>query len=308
MIAFPHQIHRTIDRIILYNMSQRIPQTLESSVEESIGFEQMLAQTSVDVGKTAVSHLTTSGEHPIWLKSGDDSIETRILVRPHKNKHAPLVIYHHGLNEYPYQSSFRRIFFNFTQPYHVVCVQAPFHNNWVDPINKGFATVNRMYQLFAGSVRLVELVQKQFAAYGASETVLVGLSWGGIVMMLHESQFHNSRAVIPMLSSPNLAQVLIDVAQLFDRDVTVQPDEIRAMLDFTRYYEECDAEKIYPLLGEQDLFFQYGKHANVYEKRPLQTIRRGHITAMWPGISLRRHVLHLLEELRKKKEKPVQKY
>lgn len=297
MFVIPQQIHRYIDRIILYNMSQRIPQTLEPSVGDSTSLEEVLAQTVVDQERTAVAQLTLPGEHPIWLKSSTETIATRVRVRPSRIKDAPVVIYHHGLNEFPYNSSFRRIFFNFSLPYHLVCVQAPFHNNWSDPIAKGFATVNRMYQLFAGSMRLIELMRTQFVAAGAPHSVLIGLSWGGISCVLHEAHFQNSRAVIPMISSPNLARVLIDCAQMFDRNVTVSAEVIEELLDFTTYYERCDPDKIYPLLGEEDLFFRYAHHAALFSERPLRTIPRGHITAMWPGLSLRRHVIELLSEL-----------
>lgn len=291
------KVFQQIDKLILYNMSQRIPASLEPSVQAFTPFDTILSQTSIDVEKTAVSNITTSGEHPVWLKSGSEDIPSRVKVRLSSQKNAPVIIYHHGLNEYPYTSSWRRIFFNFSQPYHLVCVQAPFHNNWVDPIAIGFASVDRMYQLFAGSIRLIDMVKHQFQENGSESFVLAGLSWGGIVSILYEALYQEATAVIPMMSSPNLAQVLLDSAQLFEREVTVSPDKVLALLDFTHFYKECLPSKIYPLLGEHDMFFRYAHHAGVFDKRPLNTVQLGHITAMWPGLELRRHVFNVLREL-----------
>lgn len=293
---------RQLDKFILYNMSQRIPPTLERSVQDCTPFETILARTEVVTRphrqkQTAVPPITDAGEHSIWLQSDHDLIPSVVNVRPAATPDAPLIIYHHGLNEYPYTSSWRRIFYNFKYPYHLVCVRAPFHHNWTAPISQGFATVNSIYQLFAGSMRLMAHISERFDAQGVEKVVFAGTSWGGIAVMLYEAFFQNSTAVIPMLSAPNLARVMLDSADLFEREVTVQTHDVYKLLDFTTYYEQCEPSKLFPLLGEHDMFFRYGSHAETFRERPLTIIPLGHISAMWPGSALRQHVISTLDQL-----------
>ena len=149
------------------------------------------------------------------MRSGEESILSHVRVRLSPDPAAPLVIFHHGFSELPYYNSWRRIFRQMPAfPLSTVCIQAPFHNHWRDPFREAFRSVRRVYQTFAGSLRLIELVQKQFEANGAAYTVLAGVSWGGVTSMLYAGEFGGVRAVAPMLSSPNLAQVIRDGAAL----------------------------------------------------------------------------------------------
>ncbi|MEM7336889.1 MAG: hypothetical protein AAF490_32750 [Chloroflexota bacterium] len=292
---------RKIDEMVLYQLHLRIPDSLEPSAWACLPFETVLAETQINVEKTAVSALTTSGEHPVWIGSLDEEMETRVSIRRAPNPNSPLIIYHHGLNEYPYTSSWRRIFDGLDDRYHLACIQAPYHDNYIDPIAKGWATVNRMYQLFSGSLRMIELVKNRFEQEGAEETILVGLSWGGLTAMLYEGIFQDLGFVVPMMSSPNLARVLIDSAELFNRPVSVPDDKIYELLDLTPYFERISPYKMHPLLGRFDGFFRFDSHVAQFEKRPLRTISRGHLSTIWPGRLLREHVLSALEEAARKR-------
>ena len=63
-----------------------------------------------------------------------------------------------------------------------------------------------------------------------------------------------------MLSSPNLAQVLWDGAELVGQAMPVSKAELDDLLDFT---PRCayDPTRVFPLLGETDVFFKLEKHA-----------------------------------------------
>ena len=225
-------------------------------------------------------------------------IVCRVQVRLAVDPNAPLLLFHHGFNEYPYTNSWRRLFPTAVPlPVHTVCVQAPFHNSWLEPVDIGFASVQNVYQIFAGSLRIMELVQRQFEAEGAAYTVAAGVSWGGITSVLYEGVLQQTRAVIPMLSSPNLAQVIWDIADLFGRPMQLSQAELQEHLDFTPYYEQCAANRVFPLLGEDDLFFRMDHHARLFAERPLVTIPAGHISALWLTAPMRDHILRVLSQL-----------
>jgi hypothetical protein len=287
-----------IDKAVLFGLNYRVPDSLENSAADADSFEEVLAQTAVDLRKTAVYHLTAPGEHRVILQTPLGEISCRVQVRPAVDPEAPLLLFHHGFNEYPYTNTWRRLFPTAVPlPVHTVCVQAPFHDNWQDPTQIGFASVQNVYQIFAGSLRIMELVQRQFEKEGAAYTVASGVSWGGITSLLYEGLLQQTRAVIPMLSSPNLAQVIWDISDLFNRPMQLTREALHERLDFTSYYERCAPNRVFPLLGENDLFFRLENHAELFAERPLVTIPAGHISAMWQSAPMRDHILNILAQL-----------
>lgn len=296
-LSFSQTLIQQVDKLVLYSMNRRVPTSLETSYDAAKTFESVLAETQIDRRKTAVYHLTAPGEHTIWLDTPQGDIRCHVRVRLALDPAAPLLIYHHGLNELPYTNSWRRLFpAKESFPFHSVVVQAPYHDNWMDPLDKGFASLNSIYQLFAGSLRIMEAVQNQFEAFGAAYTVLAGVSWGGITSLLYEGMFQRTQAVIPMLSSPNLAQTMQGIADLFDRPINIPQAALTDALDFTPYYDECDDAHVFPLLGENDQFFPFEQHAPLFDKRPLTTVPGGHITAMWQSGPLREHILQVMAQ------------
>ncbi|MCA9968561.1 MAG: hypothetical protein KC425_00015 [Anaerolineales bacterium] len=287
---------RWIDKSVLYSLNRRVPATLAAHAEAPT-LEGVLAQTRVDE-KTAVYPLTAPGEHAVWLDTPHGPLRCRARVRPHANPAAPLLLYHHGLNEYPYTASWRRIVADRQRiPMHHVCVQAPYHDSWLAPLAQGFASLGSVYQMIAGSLRVMALVQDAFEAQGAAHTVLVGVSWGGMTSMLYQGLYGRARAVIPMLTSPDIAQVIWDTARLFDRPVDVPLETIKQHLDFSHYYRACDPARLFPLLGDQDLFFRLENHADVYAAHEPAVVHRGHITGLWQPAPLRKHVLTVLHHI-----------
>lgn len=287
-----------IDKAVLYGLNRRVPDSLESSAEDAPSLTQVLAGTMVDTRKTAVYQLTAPGEHPVYLQTPIGEIMCRVQVRPAVDPTAPLLLFHHGFNEYPYTNSWQRLLPTAVSlPAHSVCVQAPFHDNWQNPTKIGFASVQNVYQIFAGSMRIMALMQQQFEAEGAAYTVASGVSWGGITSLLYEGLLQQTRAVIPMLASPNLAQVIWDTSTLFDRPMQLTLEQLQQHLDFTLFYQQCAPDRVFPLLGENDLFFRLENHAELYAERPLVTIPAGHISAMWHSAAMRDHILGTLAHL-----------
>jgi hypothetical protein len=287
-----------IDKAVLYGLNRRVSDSLESSLSHAPQLEAVLAQTEVDTRKTAVYNLTAPGEHAITLHTPMGEIVCRVRVRLAVDPAAPLLLFHHGFNEYPYTNSWRRLFPTAVPlPVHSVCVQAPFHDTWQDPVQKGFASIRSIYQIFAGSLRVMELMQSRFETEGAAYTVASGVSWGGITSLLYEGLWQQTRGVIPMLASPNLARVIWDTSDLFGRPLHMTQAELQQHLDFTPYCRQCAADRVFPLLGENDLFFRLENHAELFAERPLVTIPAGHISAMWHSASMRDHILSILAHI-----------
>ncbi|MEZ4645943.1 MAG: hypothetical protein R3E31_25025 [Chloroflexota bacterium] len=298
---FPQTLSRSFDQLldksVLYTLNRRVSDSLERTYRDSLSFAEVLAQTQVNERKTAVYQLSAPGEHPVYLDTPTGEIRCHVRVRLTADPHAPLLLYHHGINELPYTSSWWRIFNRTQFPVHNVCVQAPYHDSWMAPFAEGFASLQNIYQMFAGSLRLMELVQTHFEAHGSPYTLLAGVSWGGMTSMLYEGLFQNTRAVVPMLSSPDLAQVIWDIAHMFKRPIPLPLPLMKQYLDFTPIFRRCDPQKVFPVMGENDLFFRMDNHADIFEDAGLQTIATGHITGLWQPLPLRQHLSSVLQSL-----------
>lgn len=283
-----------IDRMVLYSMHRRMPESFRSIQQDNPTFEAVLADTAVNERLTPAYSIYAPGVRPVRLRSMGETIHCRVNVKLHPDPAAPVLIYHHGFSEMPYDNSWQRIFRQPPPfPLSTVCIQAPFHRHWQEPFREAFASVRRVYQTFAGSLRLIELVQRQFEENGAAFTALAGVSWGGITSLLYAGQFGGVRAVVPMLSSPNLAQVVWDAAELVGTPMPISRAELDDLLDFT---PRChyDPARVFPLMGETDVFFRLDKHAAHYDSPPV-IVHRAHVFSLYGVRPLRDHIFRVLE-------------
>ncbi|MDX1413801.1 MAG: hypothetical protein R3293_06395 [Candidatus Promineifilaceae bacterium] len=290
-------ISQQVDRLVLFALNWQIPDSFGDNQDASPTIEEVLAETRVNRQKTILYSLTAPGEHPIWLSTSVGEILCHVRVKPAVTSHAPLLLYHHGFAEIPFTATWSRLIpKNEPFPAHSVCIQAPYHNSLLEPFNPGFSSVQHVYQMFAGSLRIMELMQEQFEAEGAAFTMVSGLSWGGITSMLYEGLFQKTAAAIPMFSSPNLAQVLWDAAERYNRTLPVPRETVNDLFDFTPIYERCEQERVFPILGEDDLFFRYDAHAHLFPEEKLVTLPSAHVGAMRrANHQLRRRVLDIME-------------
>ena len=290
------RIGKQVDWIALYAMNRRIPQDGAARFDCPVTLEDVLAQTRINEDKTPPYQLTSPGEHKLHLDTRMGEITCKVKVRPTADPHAPLLLYHHGLAEIPYTSTWNKLLpANEPCPAHTVAVQAPFHANMAEPLRVGFASVEHIYQMLAGSLRIMQYVQDQFEKEGAAFTMASGVSWGGITSLLYEGLFGSTKATVPLFASPKLSQVVWDAGQLFDRDLPVSRAKLDALLDFTSIYERINQRQIFPVLGEHDLFFRLKNHAMVYEKTPLVTLPVTHVGAIWySNGTVRKHLLNSL--------------
>lgn len=297
MFSFPgrRKFSRQVDLLALAALGRGVPRSLDEEHTASPPLEELIEQTTVNRQKTILYNLLAPGEHAVWLNTPLGEIRCYVNVRLAIRPTAPLVLFHHGLAEIPYTATWRRILPR-SQPFpaHTVAVQAPFHNHISEPLREGFSSVQRIYQMFAGSLRVYALMQEQFEDNGAAFTVASGISWGGITSLLYEAIFGKVRAAVPFFASPNLAQVMIEGSELIGRPLPVSREVLKGYFDFTPIMN--GSGRIFPVLGEDDLFFRLDEHAVLYSPDKLQTVKGAHVgAAYYLRQQLRRHLLDVLD-------------
>lgn len=282
-----------LDKLVLYALNRQIPDSFEQNAAEMLDIEAVLAQTTVNREKTAVYNLIAPGEHKVWLDTLFGELCCHVRVRLAVNPQAPLLLYHHGFAEVPYTSTWQKLFpKNNPFPAHLVAVQAPYHIEMNTAVKSIFTSVQHILQTFAGSLRIMELLQAVFEENDAAFTVASGLSWGGITSILYAGVFNTVRAVVPMYASPDLAQLLWDNAEMFGRDLPLSQDELRRYLDFTPYYERLEPQRVFAVMGINDLFFRKDHHAAVYSDEALVMTSSNHVGAVTQNRILLRQTVH----------------
>ncbi len=292
-----------MDRLALLALSRGMHDSFDQESSSSLTLEEIVDQTRVNRQRSNLYNLLAPGMHAVWLDTPLGEIRCLVKVRLAIQPTAPLLLYHHGIAEIPFTSTWYRILPKSAPfPAHAVAVQAPYHNSIRESVTTGFASVNHVYQMFAGSLRVYELMQDQFENNGAAFTVASGFSWGGITSLLYEGLFGKARATVPLFASPNLAQVIFDSADVTRRPLPVSREVLDAYFDFTPLYRRSDVRRIFPVIGEDDLFFRYDRHAMIYSSDTLQVVKGAHVGAAY---YLRRQLRgHLLEIIRWAEKQP----
>jgi hypothetical protein len=210
----------------------------------------------------------------------------------------PVVIYHHGIAEMPYDKSFRGIFRPglLTQA-HWVAVRAPFHRSWFDLMH-GLATRNNFMAMCAASIKLIEAIRHLMIDSGARGCLVAGLSLGGFLTIMHHLIYATADGYAPLLAGPDLAHPMLNThyRRFLARQALDNPQPIKAQLDFRRAFQCSDTHRVFPLLARYDLDMPYTYHAACFAAShvPVATIARGHITGSFAFSALRAHILACL--------------
>lgn len=285
-----------LDHLVQSGFSYRVPQTFEETYRQAPPFEHVLDTTEVGLPLLPEMGLLLEREYRFWLHTEVGRIHTRLRVLPAARHDAPLLVYHHGFFEVPYHAR-AQAFFRPREPFdaHIVILQAPFHRRPLQPLDMGFQNLHHLYQMVAGSVRMMQMVVDHYLALGTPYAVASGMSLGGIIALTYEGFFGKPRAVIPILSSPNFAQLLWDLSRQTNRPMGIPLEEIEARLNFSHYYTHINPERVFPLMGVNDRFFRHGSHATIFDQSDVTTIRSSHVSGMWHRRETREHIIRVMQ-------------
>lgn len=287
--------HESIDRLQAAIIGLAMPQafrhgTTSPSLREHL--DAVRLSTPTPSGRTRYQLTAETLEGPLTC-----GYRMRLGPRPD----LPVLIYHHGIAEMPYDKSFRGIFGGRHIDAHLVALQAPFHHTWWT-VGKGLTTVSRFMAMCAVSIAMMEAVRQHFHDDGAPRSLIAGLSLGGFLALMHHLHMGTANRYAPLLAGPDIAHTMLRTP--FGRTLTpearAQTEHIQSLLDFRQAFQASETHSIFPLLARYDLHMPYPHLQPCYLDRqvPTVTIDRGHITGSMAFISLRNHLLSCLETLR----------
>ena len=223
------------------------------------------------------------------------NVQAGFRFRPAPDAMRPVLIYHHGLGEIPYDHTFRWIFRRRTPvDAHLVAIRAPFHRSYIDCC-RGLASLSHFLAMCAVSVSLVEAVRRELVERGAQGSVVAGIGLGGFVALLHHLTYGTASRYAPLLAGPDLAHTLLctPCGGFLAPQALAHPDHLPACLDLRQAFRASDTQRVFPMLARHDLWMPYAYHRAEYAAKgvPVAMIDRGHMTGSWAFASYRTHLL-----------------
>jgi hypothetical protein len=285
-------LHEGVDRLYIGVMRRLVPRVFRRG-SVSAPLQDHLAAVQL-----RMPPLVTAGRYSVTARTMVGDVEAGLRWRPASSANRPVLIFHHGLGEIPYDHTFRFVFRRRTPvDAHLVAIRAPFHRSHVDCC-RGLASLSRFLTMCAVSVALIEAVRRTIEERGARGSVVAGISFGGFLTLLHHLTYGTATCYAPLLAGPDLAHTLLSTPcrGFLSRKARIEPDHLQDCLDFRKGFSARDAQRVFPLLARHDLWMPFDHHQAVYAASgvPVTVINRGHMTGSWAFATMRAHLLAVL--------------
>jgi hypothetical protein len=290
--------HEAVDRLHVALLHRIIPPVFRHGIDSASLSAHLAAVRLALPALTATRHYTVLAHTLI----GEVAAGFQVCWGPHPD--LPVIVYHHGIAEMPYDKSFRGIFRgSLAGQAHLVAVRAPFHRTWLDLL-PGLGSTQHFLTMCAVAVHLGESVRQALLAHGARGSMVVGTSLGGFLALAHHLTFGTADGYVPLLAGPDLAHVMLRTHyhRFLASQALAHPTTLQELLDLRQALQASDTRHVLPLLAQYDQDMLYDHHAACYAASgiPIVTITRGHITGSLAFTALRAHVLACMQALLQK--------
>jgi hypothetical protein len=252
-----------------------------------------------------VPELIQEGEFELKVSTFSGELDPAIKVVQWLGYDYPIIIYHHGNNERPFdfsdnaKNTFFQIFMRWPRriPANLILVRAPFHNGKLRHYQDKMTELNNFMAMLAVSVRVIEGIVKQFRRRSQKAVLITGISLGGWVTNLHRAYFNTAQAYIPIMAGAKLGEVFVSspYRKLSGKNVLKNPERVREKLNFFNTFRKVTSSNLFPLLARHDQYIEYYIQKPAYNGFPLRTIDTGHITGVMQPYLSREHILEVLQ-------------
>lgn len=289
------RFHGTIDSLGIRIGSLVLPPIFRDGVE-SVPFEDHLDGVALSLPR-----LTGEASHAVTADTLEGPLDAGVRLATEVRASRPTVIYHHGIGELPFDTSFRRIFRPRRRAVdaNLVVVRAPFHEARRSFV-AGSATLSGIIAMQAVSVALTEALCERFGRELGTPVIVAGTSLGGFVTNLHHIHHGGAHRYVPLLAG--LAEDDVFLGSVYRHGVAkrarANPERIEALLNFEGAFAATDPAGVHPLLARHDRIVRYPVQAASYNGRPIATIETGHLTAAVAAGALREHVRQSIDRER----------
>lgn len=284
--------HRFLDRATIYITMALMARSKYFRAETAgAPLAQQVSAVSVDVPP-----ITEEGFVSFPADSPVGALNPAFRVAQWRGPGFPTIIYHHGTNENPYDTSFKKILPHQKETIaaNLIVVRAPF-NDSLKSFVRSIARLENYAAMLATSTAVMEALVQQCRALGTGPVVISGISLGGFVTNIHHTFFNSADVYAPLLAGPVIEDVFLGSVyrKLVARQALADEPAIVRGLSFAADFAQADHANLHPLLGRYDQYIRYDVQTAAYGDVPMTTLEKGHVTGALAYADLRRHLLRL---------------
>ncbi len=211
----------------------------------------------------------------------------------------PVIIYHHGASEIPFDYGFNRIFLTGKEKYSVqanlILIRAPFHGS-MQEFKDGIRTLAGYMAMLAVSVKLIEAIVVYLRKSGVKKILLSGTSLGGYITNIHHIYFDSADIYVPLLAGTAMDDTFLNstYSKAVDSKAKANPNVIQSLLNFETDFANQINSNVFPLLAKYDQLVRHERQKESYGQTPVYTIEKGHATGAMSYRLLREHIFQRL--------------
>lgn len=258
----------------------------------------------IDTIELDVPEINGIGIYEVKARTLAGELDPAFKIVRWKGDEYPLIIFHHGSNERPFQSgrfaknAFNRIFLHAKHApgVNLIALRAPFHNGSTLHYQRSVTKLSNFAAMLSASAKVAEYLIRYFKQRVNGTVALAGISLGGWVTNLHRAYFNTADVYIPIMAGADVGDVFIRSVYggLADRRVREQPDYVNKTLNFTDEFERVRDDNVYPLLARYDQYIRYDVQKSCFGSRDIAVIENGHITGALNSDALREHIMKVM--------------
>ncbi len=281
-------IHGVIDQLAVGLGAKFMPKYFRE------GFDSPPIEEHLDQVKIEMPPIEEEGDYEIRAATLAGNLNPAFRMARWLGADYPVIIYHHGAAEIPFDYGFKRIFPYRKEniPANLFLVRAPFHSSMKD-FQSGIRTLNNVAAMLAVSVALIEQLVQHNRMAGVKKIVVAGTSLGGFITNLHHIHFNSADAYTPLLAGVAMHDAYLNsvYSKACDPKARDNPESIEKVLCFEAEFAAVDNSNVFPLLAEHDRLIRYQEQRASYGDLPVEEIGKGHTTGALAYRELREHVL-----------------
>jgi len=254
-----------------------------------------------EAGKYAVTAVTPAG-----------NLDAAFWVAQWKGSDYPTLIYHHGSNERPFETSrfaknsFKNVFLadKQFQDVNLIVIRAPFHDKSTGDYMRAMGHLNNFTAMLSVSVKLTEALIAHYRPLTNNIITVSGISLGGWVCNLHRSYYNSADAYIPIMAGAALDEIFLSSVyrKLTGKPARNNPEVLNKALNFEEDFQKVAEDNIFPLLAGYDQIIRYDRQRECYGKQTVNVLEKGHMTGALASDDLRRHIKSVLENVQENSE------
>lgn len=281
-------IHGLIDDLAIGLGAKFIPKYFREGIE-STGLKEHLQGVKLEVPE-----IKGEGDYDVSATTLVGELSAGFRITRWIDESAPVIIYHHGACEIPFDYGFKGIFLSKKQKIqaNLIVIRAPFHGSMKE-FQHGIRTLANVVSMLSVSVCLIDHVVKYCKELKAKRVLVAGASLGGFITNLHHIHYNSADVYTPLLAGLAMDDAYLHstYSKAVAPHAKENPANIESTLNFEADFAKRDNSNVYPLLATFDRIIKYERQKASYGECSVESFDKGHTTGALAYNYLRQHVL-----------------